>query len=153
MPKPMPQAVATVDGEHVAIAESEVEHVRVDFHDADGHRYCTSCGQRWASDEDPADIECLPATDDHTLADTPLSWANSASITLNPQLDEITVTISAGDPRSGLQLTVARTNDGHLLVFPPHAHDGNAHMPSLRYVDPAEPAAMTTRPDPGPEKQ
>lgn len=63
----------------------------------------------------------------------PLSWANSAAVTLDPDEDSITVSISTGDPRGAFTMTIRRipddapTNAGALVMGVPYPGDPMPH--------------------------
>lgn len=73
---------------------------------------------------DEADDENQP----HDVQRVPLSWANSARISMDEEQDRITVAISVGDPRGGFTMTVERI-DGKLRLSVPHDSDGMLHRP------------------------
>lgn len=50
----------------------------------------------------------------------PLGWVNSARVIVSPEDDQVSVTISTGDPRGAFVMTVRRTGDGRLLLHVPH---------------------------------
>ncbi len=68
-----------------------------------------------------------PDGDDHEAEHIPGSFANSASISVS-EYDEVTVTISVGDPRGAFAMTVHRNDDGQLVLSVPDPSDGFAHM-------------------------
>jgi DNA-directed RNA polymerase subunit RPC12/RpoP len=122
---------------------------------------CAECGRRLngrADGNDPDDEECdgihtcaetcdadececdsmacngvVPVKATHTPEPVPLSWANSAGIRLNEDADEITVTISVGDPRGAFAFTVRRVTpdegEPYLVMNTPYPGMGWAHMP------------------------
>lgn len=74
--------------------------------------------------------ECIQGfVEIHDWQRVPLTWCNSASIYTNTERDEVTVTISVGDPRGAFVMTVYRTDDGSLRLSVPYAGMSLAHAP------------------------
>ena len=158
---PLPAAyhVVTVDGDPVE--SDDAESVGIHFPDAEnGHDaavYCRDCLATFDHHDDAAEDGPCPDSDQlddddepvgpHNTADAQLAWINSAAIHLDPDHDEVTVTVSVGDPRGALAMTVGQDDDGHIYVHVPHPDDPMPHLRDLRYFHPADPrGAMTTRP-------
>jgi hypothetical protein len=105
-------------------------------------------------------LECngiVPVKAVHVPEPMALSWANSAGIHLDPESDEITVTISVGDPRGAFACTVRQVtpDEGapYLIMHTPHPGEGWAHMP-LTELHPGTYRVMDygwTPPEPEPE--
>ncbi len=57
----------------------------------------------------------------------PLSWVNSARVSLNREWDSVTVMISVGDPRGAFAMTVVRKPDGSLMLEVPDPSDSLPH--------------------------
>lgn len=121
---------------------------------------CTICGQHGQGDidspdctetcaeEDCEDCEASGVTDDdqecstcegsgsvpqdHDWEPIPLSWVNSASIDLRESHDEVTVSISVGDPRGAFVMTIRRTDDGRMFMHVPYENMSYPHMPLTR---------------------
>ena len=164
-PLPAPYREVTVDG--ATFPADDPELVRVAFPDTEGGQplgpaiYCQECGesypeelspdaQEWAAEPCP-DSDQLDDDDEpvgpHNTAGAQLAWLNSAQIHLDPDHDEVTVTVSVGDPRGALAMTVGQDDDGHIYVHVPHPDAPMPHLRDLRHFDPADPrGAMTTRP-------
>lgn len=66
---------------------------------------------------------------DHDWEPVPLSWVNSASIDLREGYDEVTVSISVGDPRGAFVMTIRRTDDGRMFMHVPYENMPCPHMP------------------------
>lgn len=113
---------------------------------------CTECGEESRADDPPwdpcdgsgnlidcdehvldtdGDCECCDDSGEievHEWEPIPLHWANSASIHADTDCDEITVTISVGDPRTAFVMRVEHI-DGELFLSVPHASMSLPHMP------------------------
>lgn len=82
-------------------------------------RMCSACEGTGLNDESHAGTVCdtcdghgfLP----HQREPMPLSWCNSAGIHLDEEQDQVTVTISVGDPRGAFAFTVGRFRSDHYL--------------------------------------
>ena len=88
---------------------------------------------RWMGDDECAENPLDTPTEasnygPHDPQAIPGSFANSASISVG-EYDEVTVTISVGDPRGAFAMTVDRMDDGTLRLSVPDPSDGFAHMP------------------------
>lgn len=75
---------------------------------------CTLCDGSGKCDEcdDAGDIEV------HRWEPIPLHWVKSASIHAYPDQDRLDVSISVGDPRGGVVMSVERREDGFYLSVP-----------------------------------
>lgn len=102
--------------------------------------------------DDPDDVGTvhLAINEEGTAADPqPLSWCNSAAVTLTHEQDEVQVSISVGDPRGAFVMSVRRipamhdadgnvTNPdlaGRLMLYVPHPEQGFLHMPLTLHHD------------------
>lgn len=101
---------------------------------------CEHCGDKL--DEDGAGLEdgrlgCRSNDQAavHEPEPMPCSFANSASISVDEEHDEVTVTISVGDPRGAFAMTVSRGHDGKLRLAVPYEGMGFAHMPLTKLDD------------------
>lgn len=65
----------------------------------------------------------------------PLGWCNSARIVVSPEDDEVSVTISTGDPRGAFVMSVSRASDGRLLLYVPHEGMSTPHE-DIREIHP-----------------
>ncbi len=74
--------------------------------------------------ENPAAEDGAPTTSDG------LSWLNSARIFAEPSKDQVTLTVSIGDPRGAFSFQVRRTPDGQIVIHVPHPGESFAHMPT-----------------------
>ncbi len=84
--------------------------------------------------EDVAGVAVVVNEDGDAHTARPLAWCNSARISLDPDDDEITVSISTGDPRGAFTMTVRRVpadSDsqyaGRLVLHVPYAGMPLAH--------------------------
>lgn len=57
----------------------------------------------------------------------PLSWVNSARITLDPDEDAVHCVVSVADPRGGFCFTIRRRTDGQLLIHTPYPGESLPH--------------------------
>lgn len=55
-------------------------------------------------------------------------WFNSARINVDPDKDEVTCSVSVGDPRGAFVFTVRRTDDGTLQIHTPYPGESLPHM-------------------------
>jgi len=60
--------------------------------------------------------------------DTPVSWLNSARISVDDEDDAVRCIVSVGDPRGGFCFTVRRLSDGRLVILTPHPGESLPHM-------------------------
>ena len=60
------------------------------------------------------------AENGHDETAGPLDWLNSARVTINPKHDEVTCSVSVGDPRGAFTFIVRRLTDGRILIHTPH---------------------------------
>lgn len=60
------------------------------------------------------------------------SWMNSAQVHVDPEADEVTLTVSVGDPRGGFVFTVRRLPDGRLLIHTPHPGESTPHVKTIQ---------------------
>ena len=108
----------------------DFDRVQVSFPAEDGgDPVCKHCGETifqldsapawasagWATDEsgDPeADFACSSRDEDepHEPDNGPGSWCNSASVSVDESSNEVTVTISVGDPRGAFAMTVRKVD-------------------------------------------
>jgi hypothetical protein len=86
------------------------------------HRDCDHC-----DDDDQVSV--------HDWQLTPLTWCNSASINVHPDRDQVTVTISVGDPRGAFVMSAYRLDDGSLRLSVPYPGESMPHMPLHRIHD------------------
>lgn len=101
--------------------------------------------------DDPEDIGTVHVSIDEegTAAEPqPLSWCNSASVTLTHTEDEVQVAISVGDPRGAFVMSVRRIPEvrdgageiqnrelaGRLVLYAPYPHQPYAHAPLTEYA-------------------
>lgn len=54
---------------------------------------------------------------------------NSAAIDFSEEEESLTVSISIGDPRGALTMTVRRLSNGKVILHVPHADDSMPHVP------------------------
>lgn len=106
-------------------------------HDNDGYPDCgPGCQLDGSSGEDHYLRETFGA---HSPERAPLSWVNSAAISIDPGEDQVTVTISVGDPRGAFAFTVRRVtpNEGepYLVMHTPYPGETMAHMPMEHVSD------------------
>jgi hypothetical protein len=91
----------------------------------------TECSARHEDEDEDEDGGPLY----HVAEPIPGSFANSANIILDEEADEVTVTISVGDPRGAFAMTVRRNPDGKLYLSVPYAGMGWSHMPLTQVND------------------
>lgn len=60
----------------------------------------------------------------------PLTWLNSARITVDQDEDAVHCLVSVGDPRGAFCMTVRRCSDGQIVIHLPHPGESMAHMPT-----------------------
>ena len=58
-----------------------------------------------------------------------LGWLNSAKVWVSPEKEEISLTVSVGDPRGCFVLTLYRNSEGILHMRTPHPEDSLLHLP------------------------
>lgn len=76
--------------------------------------------------------ELLP----HEPKRVPLSWANSVTVRLDEEKNEITLMISVGDPRGAFAMTVRHREDADdLLMHLPYEEMPTPHTPITRVHD------------------
>ena len=56
-----------------------------------------------------------------------LTWLNSAQVVVDPDHDEVRLSVSVGDPRGAFVFTVRRVADGRLIIHTPHPGEGMPH--------------------------
>ena len=96
-----------------------------------------ACGA-YDPDEDPDvdDGETAPDLGEgpHRPQRVPLSWANGATLRVDPDDDSVTVTISIGDPCGAFAFSVRRVpesapdNAGRLVMHTPHPLEPGLHV-------------------------
>lgn len=104
-----------------------------------GRADCAECGDRivwdgtsWQHeepDETRGDHDAEPDEDWHEAQPSGLAWVNHANIWANEQAEEVTLTISLGDPRGALGITFRRLDDGRIALYMPRlgANPGMQH--------------------------
>lgn len=142
----------TVDGTPIGLSDLDIESVSLEFGTGDGLEYrCRACGDDLAETAqgfvtDTGDGRCQRADSDpdnepddrdgpHDPKRIPLSWCNSAGVSVNADDDSVTVAISVGDPRGAFTMTIRRVPDdaegpfaGQLVMHVPHANEPSPHM-------------------------
>jgi len=63
----------------------------------------------------------------YPVASGPLSWLNSARITIDPCEDAVHCVVSVGDPRGGFCFTVRRMPDSRLVIYTPYPGEDLPH--------------------------
>jgi hypothetical protein len=146
-------AFLTVDGQIQKWFDDDSPRVGVSF-EAD-RIPCVNCGNEIAEHPDEWLHNAGPTCPDRVCPESawpeddqecyatppPLHWCNGAEITVNPERDEITVSISVDDPNGGFALSVYKVPDteetrrdspataGRFLMTVPHAQMSGPHMP------------------------
>lgn len=93
------------------------------------HAYDPEDDPHWRDGDAGPDIGDGP----HRPERIPLSWANSAGIHTDPDVDSITLTVSVGDPRGAFAFTLRRvpdetdTSGGRLMLHVPSPEDVTPH--------------------------
>jgi hypothetical protein len=138
----MTYASITVDGTNADMDDPEFEHVEVIPFAADSESVtrCTECRAEFDSDGPQGDdVNCDELEDAdgnvqrHTLEPLPLTWVNSAGLSLNEEEDSVTVSISVGDPRGAFTFTVRRVPaysgeySGRLMMHLPYPGESMPH--------------------------
>lgn len=148
-------------GEHDLFGVSGLEGVHVSLagearcngdEEAGAEWRCTLCGEA-VTDENSAEWQTLDGfancdqdgvAGPHDPERVPLSWVNSAGITLDESADTVSVRISVGDPRGAFVLSVEHltyTDDegvehDELRLSLPSPEDGFLHMPLTALASP-----------------
>lgn len=110
---------------------------------------CAECGRFfYPGDEKEAAEVCEDAEDEaaHRLVPQPLTWANSVSVNLSPERDEITVAVSTGDIAGGFEMKLWRGSDGRVFMRVPHPSDDQPHE-ALRELYPGAYVLERTEPE------
>lgn len=163
--------VASVYGETFAeVYRDAVQTRAADYlRGCPAHAFVTIDGEHVPAGDDVADggtvaVVINEGAEDHELR--PLAWCNSARIHLDAKADEVTVTISTGDPRGAFGMSIRRipaiydgageiTNPdkaGRLVMHVPYegmslAHEPLAHLHFGNFLigDPAPATAEVAR--------
>lgn len=118
--------VRVVLNEEDAVATHRCTHCGNDMdHDHDGHSLEAVSDPTWCINNPDGDEDTSP----HKSEPVPLSWANSASISVDEERDALQLAVSIGDPRGAFVLTIERMDDGTLIMHAPHPADPMLHMP------------------------
>jgi hypothetical protein len=97
------------------------------FDDGDGNgrgrtvptHHCDKCGNQFSEELDAANFECVDDAG-HDVKEYPLAWANNVQIDLDPEKNEIVVSISVADPRGGFSMIIRREEaNGELRMSVP----------------------------------
>lgn len=127
--------VLYVDGQQSDVIDEETERIEVACNpDGPTELTCRNCGELLA--DDAQSESCSNSGDGaHAAVPMPLSWCNAAAISLDPASDEVSVSISVGDPRGAFVFTVRRVPDdadgqyaGRLLLHTPYPGEPCPHM-------------------------
>lgn len=91
---------------------------------------CAACDER-TDEPETVTSDCQGSSSAAPVHDwqvVPLSWCNSAHITLDPDDDAVHVSISVGDPRGRFVFTVRKLASGQLIMHTPYPGEGMPHM-------------------------
>jgi len=133
-----PGWVARADDTSVSLSNDPVEN------GYDVPSVCEWCGQE-LDDDDPDDVCMSPQSEDdrHAPIPAPLSWVNSVHAFIDPQRDEVWVSISVGDPRGAFVMRAERMrwtdDDGdhdEIRLSVPSPDQSLLHMPLTPLASP-----------------
>jgi len=129
-----------VDGAPVDLMDDVPETVTVEFAAAAGTYRCRACGEELAETvtgfEPDSGDPCCADDEEHDAERVPLSWCNSAAISVDESGDAVTVATSVGDPRGAFAFAIRRIPDdtagdlaGALVMHVPYPMQPSPHMP------------------------
>lgn len=82
----------------------------------------------------------------YEVQEGPLDWVNSVGVMIRPDRDEITFSVSAGDPRGAWVLRVWRGYDGRIRILSPSEEDnGTMAQHACELVQVGQSLAKTTQ--------